>query len=140
MVHYQETSDANFFALVHHVLESRHAVSDAGRPREHHRHEFLCHQFIAPYVGGVLPKQTDFRRVLCHDLSPSGFSYLESTPPECDFLIVALGSAPYIFVSAQALHHEPIEVDGQTMYLMGCRFVARIKGVLYGHRLGESES
>lgn len=140
MVQFQETSDANFFALVHHVLESRPTAPDTGRAREHRRHEFLCRQFIAPYVGGVLPTQADFRRVLCHDLSPSGFSYIETTPPDCDFLIVALGSAPFIFVSAQLLRHEPIEVDGQTMYLMGCRFVARIMGVPYGHRLGESES
>ncbi len=71
---------------------------------------------------------------------PADFHFLEPAPPECDFLIVALGSAPYIFVSAQIVHEESIDVDGQTMSLMGCRFVARIKGVLYGHRLGEQES
>ena len=140
MAYFQETSDANFFALVHHVLESRQLGADGGKRREARRHEFLCHQFVAPYVGGVLPQQTEFRRVLCHDLSPSGFSFIEASPPDCDLLIVALGSAPYIFVSAQVVHQEPIEVDGQNLFLMGCHFVARVKGAIYGHRLGDAEN
>ncbi len=136
MPYHQETSDANFFALVHHVLESNRPVTNADR-RGNDRHEYACRQFIAPYVGGNLPKQIEFRLVRCQDLSPSGFSFLAAEPPDCEYLVVALGSCPYIFVSAHVVHAAAQLIDGVELFAVGCRFVARIKGIVYGQRLGE---
>jgi hypothetical protein len=136
MKYHQETSDANFFSLVHHVLESNRLVTNADR-RESDRHEFPCRQFIAPYVGGSLPKQTEFRLVRCQDLSPSGFSFLAAEPPDCEYLVVALGKCPYIFVSAHVVHCATQLIDREEPFVVGCRFVARIKGIVYGHHLGK---
>jgi hypothetical protein len=138
MAYYQETSDANFFSLVHHVLESHKPTADADR-RERNRHDYTCRQFIAPYVGGRLPKQNDFRAVECQDLSPTGFSFVEAELPKHEHLIVALGKAPYIFVSAEIVHSDLMEINGKAACLVGCRFLSRIKGVVYGYQLGDDD-
>ena len=136
MTLHRETSDANFFSLVHNVLENARPLTGSDR-REGDRHEFACEQYIAPYVGGVLPKQTDFRLVRCQDLSPNGFSFLTAELPECEYLVVALGTCPYIFMSAHVVHCASQWIAGVEVFNIGCRFVARIKGIVYGHRLGE---
>ncbi len=129
MLH-RETSDANFFALVHHVLESSLAA-DTDR-RDNRRRRFSCLQFVAPYADGRLPTQAEFRRVLCRDLSPTGFSFVASDRPDTEYLVVALGAAPFIFVSAQIMHQWPEQVKGKPMYVVGCRFVSRIKSPDFG--------
>lgn len=137
MPYHRKTSDADFFALVHHVLES-HPSAATGERRVTDRRDYACQQFIAPYVDGNLPKQSEFRLVRCLDLSPTGFSFLTPRVPTSEYLVVALGSAPYIFVSACVAHCTSQQVDNRRMFLVGCRFVARIKGIVYGHNLGET--
>ncbi len=134
MLSHHDTSDAEFFSLVHHVLESSNSI--ATERRGDNRHDFVSEQFVAPYVGGRLPEKGDFRRVRFQDLSPGGFSFFERQPLKCEFLVVALGDAPFIFISAQIVRHRVTEFAGEAGYLVGCRFVARIKGVDYGHQLG----
>jgi hypothetical protein len=136
MQNYKETPDVDFFGLVHHVLEGCHPAASAER-RGSNRREYSCHQFIAPYIDGRLPQPSAFRSVRCQDLSPCGFSFLEPSLPECEYLVVALGAVPYIFLSARVVHHVAQESAGEPLFLIGCRFVARIKGVVYGRRLGQ---
>ena len=138
MPYHRETSDADFFALVHHVLENNRNTASSER-RVSDRREYTCQQYIAPYVNGSLPKQSEFQLFHCLDLSPSGFSFLSPTVPTSEYLIVALGSAPYIFVSACVVHCKSQRRDDEQVFLVGCRFVARIKGAVYGSRLGETE-
>jgi len=125
-VPHQEFSDANFFALVHNVLESNR-LAGVVDPRDNRRREFACLQCVAPYRDGRLPDQTEFERVLCRDLSPTGFSYLASAPPDCEYLVVALGPSPSIILSAQVVHHWPVQADGELRLVVGCRFISRIK-------------
>lgn len=132
---HQETPDVDFFALVHHLLDG--APSASVERRRADRRDFTCVQFIAPYVDGRLPKETDFRPIRCQDLSSSGFSYLAANVPVNEFQIVALGAAPHIFLSARVVHHAPQATpEGEPMFLIGCRFVARISGTAYGRHLG----
>lgn len=137
MSYHRETSDADFFSLVHHVLESNRSA--AGDRRISDRRTYACQQYIAPYINGNLPKQSEFRLVRCLDLSPSGFSFLTPHVPTSEYLVVALGSAPYIFVSACVVHCTSQQYENRRMFLVGCRFVARIKGAVYGNKLGEAE-
>lgn len=90
------------------------------------RHNYQCLQLIAPVINGKLPDQSQFRRVQCLDLSQSGFSYLASEPPTEENLIVALGSVPFTFLSAQVMHHKPIGRGDVPEYLVGCRFTGRL--------------
>lgn len=131
---YQETSDANFFALVHHVLEQQQGRT--GDRREHNRFAFAALQFVAQYRDGHLPRREDFQRVLCHDISAAGFSYVSAQEPDCEFLIAALGAAPFLFLTAQVEHERPLLVLGRTFRLVGCRFVTRLRDVDYGPVLG----
>ncbi len=127
---YRESADANFFALVHHVLEA--SISADVDRRDNRRRGFSCLQFIAPYVDGRMPTQSEFRRVLCRDLSPTGFSFVSNDPPDSEYLVVALGAAPFIFVSAQIVHHWPDEAEGKPVWIAGCRFIARINTPEFG--------
>jgi hypothetical protein len=125
-VAHQEFSDANFFALVHNVLEANRLAGIVD-PRDNRRRQFACLQCVAPYRDGRLPAQAEFARVLCRDLSPTGFSYLASAAPDCEYLVVALGPSPSIMLSAQVVHNWPVETDAGTKMVVGCRFIARIK-------------
>jgi hypothetical protein len=126
----RESADANFFALVHHVLDASLAA-DTDR-RDNRRRGFSCLQFVAPYIDGRMPTQSEFKRVLCRDLSPTGFSFVASDPPNTEYLVVALGAAPFIFVSAEIVHQWPDEAEGKPVWIVGCRFVSRIKTPEFG--------
>lgn len=127
---YQDCSDASFFSLVHHVLEAaRPEETDERRDRT--RREYTVTQWIAPYRDGRLPRRSDFRPVPCHDLSPGGFSFYAATPCPDEYLVVALGKAPYIFVSAAVVHQRPTQTEAGEIMLVGCRFISRIRQPSY---------
>jgi len=128
----QQASDATFFSLVHHVLER--ATPDDPDRRGHDRQRFGRPQLVAPYRNGLLPADGDFRHVLCHDLSVGGFSYLADASPDCEYLVVALGAAPHLFVSAQVLRSRPFHFEGRDWVLVGCRFMSRILGKTFHPR------
>jgi len=90
------------------------------------RHHYPCEQKIAPIVGRRLPSRDAFRAVRCHDISPSGFSFLTRKPPGYRKLVAALGipEAP-IHVVAQVIHISPWEYDGKDGYRVGCRYIGR---------------
>jgi hypothetical protein len=118
-------TDAGFFSLVHHVLHAhRSSQSD---PDERQRHRYSCLQLVAPFINGRLPAISEFKQVLCHDLSLSGFSYLADSPPDCDMVIVALGKDPFILMAARVVHHSATVIDCVRSEIVGCQFVARIE-------------
>ena len=121
----QETTDADFFALVHHVLEAQNREPGAER-RDNRRQPYSRLQYIAPLGDGHLPIAADFEQILCYDLSPTGFSFLAAGPPHVEHLVVALGVATYTYLTAAVVHQQLLEVDGQSQYLIGCRFISRL--------------
>ena len=132
---YGEKSDANFFALVHHVLESTR--SDAPRDqRICNRHPFTCDQYVAPFRDGRMPSSQDFDRVQFQDLSPSGFSFYSPHEFDCEYLVAALGVAPYLYVSAAIVHTWPELVKGQQLFFIGCRILSRLANLEYVRPLG----
>jgi hypothetical protein len=121
----QSASDAGFFSLVHDVLEAElHHQSDR---RDDNRKDYDCVQLIAPYEAGHLPAASEFRRVRCQDLSPGGMSYVDNQLPNTHSLVVLLGPAPFIFLTAEVAHHTVTQTDSGKEYLIGCRFTGRIK-------------
>lgn len=97
--------------------------------RDGNRHPYRCVQLIAPYDGEQLPDQQSFRQVLCHDLSPSGFSFFSYRTPETRQLIVALGKIPVIkFFIAEVKRVNPSETAHGHEYQIGCRFLRRLAG------------
>ena len=56
------------------------------------RLRFPHKQYVAPYHGGCLPSRVSFKEVACQDISPTGFSFLSSQPPDFESLVVRWGS------------------------------------------------
>ena len=121
----QDTADADFFALVHHVLEAQNREPGVER-RDNRRQPYSRLQYVASLGDGRLPIAEDFEQILCYDLSPTGFSFLAARPPNVEHLVVALGVTTYIYVTAAAVHQQLLEFDGQSQYLIGCRFISRL--------------
>ena len=91
------------------------------------RKSFSCIQLIAPYDGRQLPSQAEFQPQLCHDLSPSGFSFWQPLPLAATNLIVALGEIPFIFLVTEIVHQE-YEPHGEPGgWRIGCRFTRRLE-------------
>jgi len=91
------------------------------------RRKYPYRQMIAPVVRGRSPTREEFFPVWCKDLSGGGFSIYLENPPTFHHLIVALGLPPHVkFCRAEAMHVQPVEVDGRRIYLVGCRFTSRV--------------
>jgi hypothetical protein len=120
----QSASDAGFFSLVHEVLEAE--LQHQSDRRNEDRKDYDCVQLIAPYEPGHLPAASEFRRVRCQDLSPGGLSYVDNQLPNTKSLVVLLGPAPFIFLTAEVAHHTVTQTDNGKEYLIGCRFTGRI--------------
>ena len=125
-----QTCDVNFFSLVHNVLQA--TKEDSVERRGGSRHKYLCPQLIAPYREGRLPRADEFRRVMCYDLSGRGFSFLSDDSPGCEYLVVALGKSPYMFVSTQVMHESQKCAEHGGQMIIGCRFLSRIEGYSCG--------
>jgi hypothetical protein len=116
--------DALFQSISTLIHEQRKASQRERREIE--RQPYRCIQLVAAYDGNRLPEQHEFRQVLCHDLSPQGFSFLVSQRPTEEQLIVALGTVPFKFLVAEIVRAVAVEVAGQFEYQIGCRFLRRI--------------
>ncbi|HTU25554.1 MAG TPA: hypothetical protein VMF30_09165, partial [Pirellulales bacterium] len=116
-------TDAGFFSLVHHVLHASRAHAAEADDRQ--RHRYSCLQLLAPYVNNRVPPISDFKQVLCHDLSLSGFSYLSDSAPTSEQVIIALGKEPYILMAARVVHHSATVIDCVRSEIVGCQFTAR---------------
>ncbi|HUY89465.1 MAG TPA: GGDEF domain-containing protein [Pirellulales bacterium] len=99
-------------------------IDRRGQPRR----PFPTNQFIAPYLNGQIPTRDMFQQVLCHDISSGGFSFLLPQPPRFDSIIVALGMPPNVtYLTGRIVHTSASSPNGQSMYLVGCRFMGRIE-------------
>ncbi len=103
--------------------------SSATKPdaRSSPRRDYPYRQKIAPVFNGVTPSPRRFREVQFRDLSTGGVSLYLDKAPTFDELVVSLGIPPDVsHVRARVVHVRPVEVDGETKYLVGCRFIGRV--------------
>ncbi|MCH7729319.1 MAG: hypothetical protein IH991_23005 [Planctomycetes bacterium] len=119
----QQASDAAFFDMVHVLVSDS---EDDPKQRESKRHVYECIQLLAPYDGSTLPTQGDFCKVLCQDLSANGFGFYTEQSPKTKYVIIALGTVPFIFYVAEVMNSRPVERDGQSGYLVGCHLMERL--------------
>ena len=77
--------------------------------------------------GGVMPTRKEFFQVTCENISAGGFAFYIENEPNFEHLVVALGQEPMLtFFSAQVIRIMQRELDGQEVYLVGCRFSGRV--------------
>jgi hypothetical protein len=87
------------------------------------RYAFGVEQHVAPIFAGEIPTLDSFLRVRCTDISSHGFAFYQETRPHFEELFVALGLPPnLIYLSAQVVHTELIEICGALAFRVGCRF------------------
>lgn len=90
------------------------------------RRKFYCLQYIAFTTSDRLPGPTDFRQVRCLDLSPYGLSFLLNQQPASNTLVVAFGDVQQgPLIAAEIANAEEVEVEGETVFRVGCRFVGK---------------
>lgn len=117
--------DADLFTAIHRALDEQERSAPPER-RQTERRSFQCLQLLAPFDGATMPSVEDYTRMRCHDLSPSGFSYIADARPASKLLVAALGRTPLKFFVAEVVNVRPIDVEGMRKLLVGCRFVRRI--------------
>lgn len=91
--------------------------------RESNRVPFRTAHRLAPISNG---KQGAFRVVNCSDLSTGGISFLLDAPPDFDqfIVLIELGSTP-LKLMGDVVGVE--EMSGLSLYLVRCRFTARLE-------------
>ena len=91
------------------------------------RRRFPSKQYIAAYHNGCLPSRASFKEVVCRDLSEQGFSFLASSAPDFDCVVVALGVSPdFIYMTARVANRVRISEGPSPLYRIGCRFTGRL--------------
>lgn len=151
MPHVGSEIDANFYQLIHKILETPREAPTAER-RFEKRSAFATSQRIASWDGDKFPEDREFVPVQCRDLTRSGFSYLSDAEPRFDALVVEFGAAPNaLYIAAKILHYAPVICSpsgavvrvsgrsrlareatpqgerGKAMFLVGCRFTRRLR-------------
>jgi hypothetical protein len=118
-------ASAAFFRALHELLEEQ--KGSAADRRRATRRSYECIQLLALYDGRNLPAQADFCGVLCHDLSPGGFSFYAAEAPRQPYVIIALGAVPFTFFVARVLRVTPAGAEEDDLgQLVGCRFIRRV--------------
>jgi hypothetical protein len=110
-----------------HQNESIADQTNAAELRRSKRKKFTCIQLIAPYDGRRMPSQAEFQPQLCHDLSPTGFSFWQQKAVALTHLIVALGEAPFLFFVAEIVHQAYERLGEPGGWRIGCRFIRRVE-------------
>ena len=118
------TDDAEFFGNIHELLEKQSQKTTNRRGAE--RQAFECTQLLAPYDGTTLPNSADFSPVLCHDISPTGFSFFSPQRPDYQLVVVALGDIPFRFFAAEVKRITHSNHKDLKRLLVGCKFVQRL--------------
>lgn len=92
------------------------------------RHPFRDLQKIARYkLGGSLPTARQFSPVRCYDLSVKGISFLSSTRPDFEAVVVQLGNPPDARYMISSIANVTPMMDGdEQVYRVGCTFVSRL--------------
>ncbi len=87
------------------------------------RHCFGVEQRVAPLVEGRVPALEDFEQVRCIDFSRDGIGFYYHCRPDFQELVVALGLSPNItYMAARIMHVEMIELCGNLIFRVGCKF------------------
>lgn len=92
------------------------------------RRPFTEQQRVAAYDGsGVLPDESAFREVRCHDLSAGGISFLCVDPPDCQTVVVQLGKGAEVrYMIARVAHIAAVGESADAQFRVGCSFVERL--------------
>ncbi len=142
--------DANFYQMIHQVVQS--SADKAEDRRGHKRQRYSEFQWIAPWDGFGFPAEFEFMEVPCYDLTRGGFSFLYTKRPEFKMLVAGFGQKPkLLFVGAEVLRSTPVLVfasgrmkrlgneetslepfgrgdePGVARMLVGCRFIRRLR-------------
>ena len=119
--------DGDFFSLVHGLLRDQHEAATDER-RDHDRRHFACLQLVASHVPGRPLQPGDFDKRLFDDLSETGFAYFAPQPPETKQVAVALGVAPFTFLTAEVVNQALSDGPEGRQYRIGCHFTGRLGG------------
>lgn len=116
--------DAHLYSMVHDLL-LRSGNSQFDR-RVVPRHACASGLLLAPYEGTCRVSAGAFRRVRCHDISPSGFGYIATSRSTHPKMIAALGEVPLAYFVVEVVHTTEILTGRRVHYLTGCRFLERL--------------
>lgn len=147
-------ADAEFYRLVHDLLEARKAQMAAERRSEERIPVWIKHR-VAPVTGPAFPRPEAFVEAMCLDINRSGFAFLWPSAPDFKEAIAELGTCSEpIYVLAEVIHWQPVYLwecglvsaaaeghqvapaeaaginssDGPTrLFKIGCRFVRRLE-------------
>ena len=150
MPHVGSEIDANFYRLIHQMLDSPRDEKRLEQ-RSDKRRDYRTAQRIARWDGGPIPDEDQFVAIQCRDLTRSGLSFLTPTEPHFSTIVVEFGAAPDVFyVAAQIVRGVPVMCypsgfvtpindggvatltgppgeTGKAMFLVGCRFTRRLR-------------
>jgi PAS domain S-box-containing protein len=108
------------------VGRASESVQNDRRRRERTPYPYI--QYVAPHTGKTLPSFRSFSPVRCRDISPTGFSFLAPSLPAFDSIVIAFGSAPsIIYLVADIVHTTRCVIDGEDLYIVGCRYSSRAR-------------
>jgi hypothetical protein len=108
MPHVGSEIDANFYRLIHQMLETPRDESGPGR-RPDARHSHASAQRIARWDGSRFPDADQFVPVRLRDLTRSGFSFLAASEPRFTTLVVEFGIPPHVlYIAAQVARSVPV--------------------------------
>jgi hypothetical protein len=100
--------------------------ANAGSDDVSRRYSYDAQQFFAPIIADKLPEPSEFRPIWCHDLSRGGVSVVLDEKPKFEHLIITLGTADRVFVTARIAHQRGIYSEGKLRHLLGCQFTSRL--------------
>ena len=108
--------------------ESPSAQRRARRERRRKsRRPYPYMQRVAPYREGRRPPPDGFRKYRCYNISANGFSFLAHDEVDFDHCVVAFGAEPnFTYLTGEIMHSTEVERDGETVYLLGCRYTGRV--------------
>ncbi len=124
---YDSSASTDLREPIRQYLQDDKPLETADRVTRHRskRYPYEATQWIAPYSAHALPDPSEFREVLCRNLSTGGFAFLSPQPPDFEQIVVRLEKgAQAIYTTARVIHTElNDEADG---FLIGCQFTGRV--------------
>ena len=86
-------------------------------------------QFVAFHDEWQIPTTEMSHLVLCHDISTTGISFYQPSPPPFDHCTLALGRPPRLtFVKAKVVHYAPFASPNQD-WVIGCVFINKVEAI-----------
>ena len=128
---FQKAQDAAFYDMVHEMVHNNQLLQDATQAqspgherRTEDRFPYPYTQLVAPYDGGRLPDQSEFRHVQCQNISTRGFSYFDTSRPTYNQVVMLFGRIPFRIFTAEVRHVR--KTSRPDLVLVGCRILARL--------------